>query len=190
MAYEVKNYSDLSGIPGFSETLLKNHFKLYEGYVANVNKLAVEIRAAEPGTPAFSEMRRRFGWEFNGMRLHELYFENLSKSAGPLEPGSRLAAQITRDFGSWSAWEKDFKALCSLRGVGWAVLFWDGRGRRLFNTWINEHDAGVLAGGVPVLVGDLFEHAFITDYGLNKADYVAAFLKAVDWAESSRRLEG
>src|SRR3970040_1862082 len=85
--YEAKNFDHLLGTPGFSDTLLKNHFTLYQGYVANTNKLADLLKTAEPGTPTYSEIRRRFGWEWNGMRLHELYFGNMKNGGSALGDG-------------------------------------------------------------------------------------------------------
>ena len=169
MEYKPKNFKKLLGIKGFSNTLLKNHFKLYEGYVKNTN---------------FPESKRRFGWEFNGMRLHELYFENLTKN--PKGP-KKILNKIKKNFKSYKNWEKDFKKTASMRGIGWVILYQDKD--KLFNTWINEHDVGHLAGCEPLLVLDVFEHAFITDYGLNKADYIKNFLKSVNWSIVEKRLK-
>lgn len=187
MPYQPIDYSNLIGTPGFSETLLKNHFKLYEGYVTNVNKVVDILEKSETGTPAFSELKRRFGWEFNGMRLHELYFGNMTKTPKQVEPSGKLADQIKADFGSVDNWKKAFAAVCGMRGIGWAALIYDSVGKKLFNVWINEHDAGYPAGSVPILLGDVFEHAYMVDYGLAKPDYVQAFLKAIDWAEAGTR---
>jgi Fe-Mn family superoxide dismutase len=189
MAYEAKNFSTLIGITGLSETLLKNHFKLYEGYVANTNKVLDMLKNSEIGSPAYAELKRRFGWEFNGMRLHELYFSNLSKNSQAFDLNSKLGKQIILDFGSFENWEKDFKGTCALRGIGWSVLFWDHDGKKLFNCWINEHDAGPLTGCAPILVGDVFEHAFMIDYGLNRADYIATFMKIIDWRKVVERFD-
>ncbi|MCJ7611453.1 MAG: Fe-Mn family superoxide dismutase [Candidatus Aminicenantes bacterium] len=192
MAYTAKDYSQLIGIPGFSETLLKNHFTLYQGYVTNTNKLldglAAMIKDGKPAAPEFAELKRRLGWEFNGMRLHELYFENLGgKSA--LNPNGKLAKKIAEDFGGFDLWEKDFRAVGAMRGIGWVVLYQDPVGGRLVNFWINEHDAGHPAGCVPLLVMDVFEHAFMIDYGLKRADYLEAFFKNIDWAAVEARLK-
>ena len=100
--YEAKDFSGILGTEGFSDTLLNNHFKLYQGYVANTNKVSDLLKSAEPGTPQYAEMKRRFGWEFNGMRLHEYYFGNISKEKKTLPEGSELYKKITRDFGSYA----------------------------------------------------------------------------------------
>jgi Fe-Mn family superoxide dismutase len=138
---------------------------------------------------SWSELKRRFGWEWNGMRLHEVYFGNLTKASRAPGRDAPLLESIRKDFGSRKAWEKEFRATGSLRGIGWAALVWDPLARRLFNVWIDEHDRGALAGCPLVLVMDLFEHAYLTDYGTKRADYIDAFLGAADWEEAGRRFE-
>jgi len=192
MAYTAKDYSKLIGLPGFSETLLKNHFTLYQGYVTNTNKvldtLAQMLKDGKTATPEFAELKRRLGWEFNGMRLHEHYFDNLGGKEA-LNQGGKLGKKISEDFGSYEAWEKDFKAVGTMRGIGWAVLYQDKVSGKLINFWINEHDAGHPAGCDPILVMDVFEHAYMIDYGLKRADYIEAFFKNIDWKAAEARLK-
>jgi Fe-Mn family superoxide dismutase len=191
MTYQAKDYSRLLGMAGFSETLLKNHFTLYQGYVTNTNKLldtlAQMAGEGKQGTPEFAELKRRLGWEFNGMRLHEYYFENLGGKEGLGREG-KLAKKIAESFGSTEAWEKEFRATGAMRGIGWVVLYQDLTNGRLINFWINEHDAGHPAGGMPILIMDVFEHAFMIDYGLKRADYIEAFFKNIQWGEVEKRL--
>jgi Fe-Mn family superoxide dismutase len=191
MAYAAKDYNKLLGMDGFSDTLLKNHFTLYQGYVNNTNKL-IEIfgqmlKEGKTGTPEFAELRRRLGWEFNGMRLHEYYFENLG-GKGSLEKSGNLSKRISEDFGSYEAWEREFKAVASMRGIGWAVLYQDSLSGKLLNFWINEHDVGHPAGCNPLLILDVFEHAFMIDYGLKRADYIEAFFRNIHWKAVEGRL--
>lgn len=192
MGYQAKDYSKLIGMEGFSETLLKNHFTLYQGYVTNANKLAEGLaqmlKDGKAATPEYAELKRRFGWEFNGMRLHEYYFENLGGKTG-LDKNSRLAKKLAEDFGSYEEWEKDFKAVGAMRGIGWAILYQDIQAGKLFNCWINEHDVGHLSGCYPILNMDVFEHAFMIDYGLKRPDYIAAFFKNIDWKAAESRLK-
>lgn len=191
MPYAAKDYSGLIGMEGFSDTLLKNHFTLYQGYVTNTNKvldaLDAMLKAGNVTTPEYAELKRRLGWEFNGMRLHELYFENLG-GKGALDPASPLAKKMTEDFGSYEAWEKDFRATGAMRGIGWAVLYQDSATGRLINFWINEHDVAHPAGCKPLLIMDVFEHAFMIDYGLKRAGYIEVFFKNINWEEVSGRL--
>ena len=190
--YTAKDFSKLIGMEGFSETLLKNHFTLYQGYVTNTNKildsLAQMLKEDKATTPEWAELKRRLGWEFNGMRLHEYYFENLGGKA-PLKKEGKLGKKLAEEFGSYETWEKAFKAVGSMRGIGWAVLYQDLTNGRLINFWINEHDVGHPAGCTPLLILDVFEHAFMIDYGLKRADYIAAFFKNINWAMVEGRLK-
>jgi Fe-Mn family superoxide dismutase len=184
IVYQAKDYARLTGTPGFSDTLLNNHFKLYQGYVKNVNTLLERLKAllseGKDRVPEYAELKRRFGWEFNGMRLHEYYFENLGGKK-PLDGKSALYKKISADFGAYDAWQQDFVSTGVMRGIGWVILYQDMQNGRLFNAWINEHDAGHLSGGKPLLVMDVFEHAFITDYQLDRAKYINVFFNAIDW---------
>lgn len=190
-AYEARKVDQLLGTTGFSDQLLKNHFTLYEGYVKNTNmlieRLAQLTAEGKPATPEYGELKRRFGWEFNGMRLHEHYFRNLVKGGTAFSSDSALAKKIDEDFGSFANWEKDFKSSGTMRGIGWVILAYDPCGKRLYNVWVNEHDLGYLAGSSPILVMDVFEHAFMIDYGLKRADYIEAFFKAIDWKKVESR---
>jgi Fe-Mn family superoxide dismutase len=192
MTYQAKDYTSLIGMEGFSQTLLQNHFTLYQGYVNNTNKLsdllAAMLKEDRTGSPEYSELKRRFGFEFNGMRLHEYYFGNLGGKA-PLDKSGSLAKKLADAYGSYDAWEKDFRATGAIRGIGWVILYQDDVSGWLFNQWINEHEVGHMAGCRPILVMDVFEHAFMTDYGLKRADYIAAFLKNVNWEAVEGRLQ-
>jgi superoxide dismutase, Fe-Mn family len=191
MAYEAKDYGRLLGMEGFSDTLLNNHFTLYKGYVTNTNKvsdaLAGMLKEGKTATPEYAELKRRFGWEFNGMRLHEYYFENLGGKA-PIGKDSKLGKLLAANFGTYDSWLQDFKGTASMRGIGWTILYQDVSGGRLFNQWINEHDAGHPSGCQPILILDVFEHAFLTDYGLKRADYIEAFLKNINWPAVDARI--
>jgi Fe-Mn family superoxide dismutase len=154
---------------------------LYQGYVTNTNKAAELAKMLAAGTSEYAEVKRRFGWEFNGMRLHEQYFGNMSNGGNPLDKESELMKKIAEEFGSYEKWENDFKATGAMRGIGWVILYYDKCSKRLFNCWINEHDVGHLTGCKPLLVMDVFEHAYMTDYGLKRAEYIYAFFKNVDW---------
>jgi Fe-Mn family superoxide dismutase len=191
MAYTAKDYGRLVGMEGFSETLIKNHFTLYQGYVTNTNKLletlAAMAKEGKIGTPEYAELKRRMGFEFNGMRLHEYYFENLGGKAA-LDKAGKLGKKLAEDFGSHENWEKDFKGTGAMRGIGWAILYQDNVAGRLMNQWINEHETGHLAGATPILVLDVFEHAFMIDYGLKRADYIEAFFRNVNWSTAESRL--
>ena len=192
MSYTAKDYSQLLGMAGFSDTLLKNHFTLYQGYVANTNKvlelLDAMLKDGKQATPEFAELKRRLGWEFNGMRLHELYFGNLGGDGDPSK-APKLAQKVTAQFGSIEACVADFQATATMRGIGWVVVYQDTESGLIINQWINEHDVGLPAGCNPILVLDVFEHAFMIDYGLKRADYIAAFMNNLKWEAVEARLK-
>jgi len=190
MPYTAKDYTTLIGMAGFSETLLKNHFTLYQGYVTNTNKVLDTLdqmaKDGKAATPEFAELKRRLGWEFNGMRLHEYYFENLGGKSG-IDKNGKLIKKMTDSFGSYEGWEKDFRATGAMRGIGWTVLYQDPASGRLINFWVNEHDVSHPAGCNPLLIMDVFEHAFMIDYGLKRADYIEAFFKNINWGTVESR---
>jgi len=192
MPYAAKDFNNLIGMKGFSETLLKNHFTLYQGYVNNTNKvldtLGAMLKEGKTATPEYAELKRRFGFEFDGMRLHEYYFGNLGGD-GSLNKTGKLGKKLADEFGSYEAWEKDFKSTGTMRGIGWAILYQDNMSGRLVNVWINEHEVGHPAGCAPLLIMDVFEHAFMIDYGLKRADYVEAFFQNIKWGEVEARLK-
>jgi len=191
MTYEAKNFENLLGTTGLSDDLMKTHFTLYQGYVTNTNKLVETLssllKEGKGNTPEFAELKRRFGWEFNGMRLHEYFFSEISKESKELNKDSELYKKIEQDFASYENWASDFKATATMRGIGWIILYYDRMNDKMFNSFINEHDTGHLAGCAPILVLDVFEHAYMKDYGTKKADYIEAFFKIINFEKVEKR---
>lgn len=188
--YKPKDYTHLIGMQGFSDEILKMHFTLYEKYVANTNMLN-DLLMEYFGKSAdyqFQALKRRYAWEFDGMRLHEYYFDNLGGKS-PLDGNSALYRRLERDFGSFQKWKDDFISTGMMRGIGYSILYLDPETGRLFNIWIDEHDLGHLAGGKPILVMDVFEHAYMPQYGLDRAKYIEAFFKNINWEVVSSRLQ-
>jgi len=191
--YVVKNFDKLLGkIQGLNDDLLKMHFKLYQGYVNNTNTLLKKIQELdekkENRTPDYAGLKRMLGWEFDGMLLHEYYFENLGGTE-PLAKDDPLMKQIETDFGSFDKWKDDFTATGLIRGIGWVVTYVEPNQGRLINEWINEHDVGHLSGAKPLLVMDVFEHAYITQFGLERAKYIDIFHNNTDWFVVSKRFQ-
>ncbi|MHB8633079.1 MAG: superoxide dismutase [Thermoplasmatota archaeon] len=179
--YHAKTYERLIGTPGFSEEMLRAHFKLYEGYVTHTNQ-ALQLLATGTLDPyAAGEVRRRLGWEWNGMRLHELYFDGMVSGGQELGRESQLRKAVTAQWTSFEQWWKRFQGVAGARGIGWAVLYYDPTGNHLVNAWVTEHDGGHLAGCAPIVVLDLFEHAYMRDYGLDRGPYLEAYAQAIDW---------
>lgn len=187
MTYENKKFEELLGLNGLSDVMLKNHFSLYDGYVKNVNLMIELSKTLKVGSVEYNEVRRRFGWEWNGMKMHELYFENISKTSKNITAGGEFEKALIASFGSYEDWLTDFKALGLTRGIGWAVLLKDKVSGALMNIWIGEHDMGHLANEEILLVMDVWEHAYMTDYGIKRADYIESFLKVIDWSVVEKR---
>jgi len=190
--YEAKTYT-LQGLQGISQEQLEQHYKLYQGYVNNTNilneKLAAFVSAGQVGSPEYAELKRRFGFEYSGMRLHEYYFGNMQANGGTLEVSSKLAQQMNEQFGSYTAWEADFKATGMMRGIGWAVLFQDPHTGRLQNFWLSDHENGYPAGFSPILVMDVWEHAYTVDYKPTERKlYIDAFFNNINWQAAASRL--
>jgi Fe-Mn family superoxide dismutase len=188
--YEAKNFDHLIGhVDGLNDDLLKMHFKLYQGYVKNTNTLLDKLRSLklEGNASEFAGFKHMLGWEFDGMLLHEYYFENLGGGKQTLNADDPLMKKIVADFGSYDTWKDDFVATGAMRGIGWAILYREPKMGRLVNTWINEHDLGNLAGGTPLLVMDVFEHAYITQFGLDRAQYIKVYFNNIDWKVVSER---
>lgn len=189
---------NLHGLRGISDRTLETHFALYEGYVKAVNELNGHIfdflkdgKVDQEEMPAFSELTRRLGFEYNGMVLHEQYFGNL-KPGGSDHPGphSVFAQAAEGTFGSFERWKSAFSSVGMLRGVGWAVCYLNPASGQLTNQWISLHEHGNVSGFVPVLVMDVWEHAYLLDYKPSeRAAYIEAFFSNVDWKAAELRLQ-
>lgn len=185
----------LAGLHGISDQTLQVHFGLYEGYVKNTNLLneqineAVQAGKAAGADPGFAELTRRLGFEYNGMRLHEYYFDNLAVNGSGAHDKGPLAQAIEQNFGSVEVWKKAFSAVGSMRGVGWAIAYFDPANGRISNHWITLHEEGNVSGLVPLLVMDVWEHAFLLDYKpADRPKYIESFFANVDWNKVAARL--
>jgi Fe-Mn family superoxide dismutase len=196
--YRVQRF-ELSELNGISDQTLNMHFKLYEGYVKETNNLTEKIseflsdgRLDQEEMPAYSELKRRLGFEYNGMKLHEYYFSNLTRDGGgDPERSSAFIKATTASFGGYKRWKVDFVGVGKMRGVGWAICYHDPASGRLSNHWVTLHEIGTIAGFNPVLVMDVWEHAFLLDYQpAERSKYIEAFFSNVDWSAAESRLQG
>jgi Fe-Mn family superoxide dismutase len=192
-SYVERDFKHLHGLTGISDKTLEIHLGLYAGYVKNTNLLyerVIELtETGKSGTPEYSELKRRYGFEYNGMRLHEYYFGNLKPGGSELKESSKLGKQLAQVYSGLDVWRNDFSKVGAMRGVGWAVLFQDPFTKVLSNHWITLHEEGNIAGFVPVLVMDVWEHAFLLDYKPSeRPKYIEAFFSNVDWAAVESRL--
>jgi superoxide dismutase, Fe-Mn family len=196
-SYQPRQFN-LSGLKGISDQTLEMHFKLYEGYIKETNKLTEKIsefladgKVDQDEMPAYSELTRRLGFEYNGMVLHEYYFENMKKD-GTGDPGQTTSffKAAAESFGSYDIWKADFVGVGKMRGVGWAICYQNPANGRLSNHWITLHETGNVSGFAPVLVMDVWEHAFILDYKpAERPKYIEAFFSNIDWAAVEGRLK-
>jgi len=195
-AFFQPQHFNLSGLQGISDETLEMHFKLYEGYVKETNSLMEKLDQLSQGKEmreedrlTFGELTRRLGFEYNGMVLHEHYFGNLKREGGEPQRGSAFVAAVVRRFGSYEAWRTDFITIGKMRGVGWIICYQDPTRNRLSNHWVTLHEVGNIAGFKPILVMDVWEHAFLLDYKPEeRAKYIDAFFSNIDWKTVEQRL--
>lgn len=191
--YEAKTFN-IPEVEGISRKTMEEHIGLYQGYVKNFNAVTAEAMAlmpeAEKHAHAISELWRRRSFEFDGMRLHEHYFSQLEGGPQQLDPKSLFSEQIRKEFPMEGEGQPQLllKNIASMRGPGWAVLYWDTVGKCFQSAFIGEQHMGHFA-TLPILVAlDVWEHAFLLDYGAaGKGKYVEAFLKAVNWSVIEKR---
>jgi superoxide dismutase, Fe-Mn family len=196
-SYQAKQFN-LSGLNGISDRTLEMHFKLYEGYVKETNNLTEKIseflkdgKVDQEEVPAYSELTRRLGFEYNGMVLHEYYFGNMKRDgSGDPEKSSAFFRAAEASFGSYDIWKADFVGIGKMRGVGWAICYENPANGRLSNHWISLHETGNVAGFNPVLVMDVWEHAFLLDYKpAERPKYIESFFSNIAWNVCDERLK-
>jgi len=177
---------NIGALKGISAKNIKEHLKLYAGYVKHTNliveKIGEYMADSEKNAYVIGELQRRFGFEFNGMRNHEYYFKSLEGGDKPLPVSSKLKMAIEKQAPSFDMWLGGFKALAMTRGVGWAVLYFDKQTDQLMQTWVDEQHLGQLNGLNWILGIDMWEHAYVYDYPTSeKKKYVEAFLDNLNW---------
>lgn len=184
--YEARKFN-LPALPGISEKQIAVHLALYEGYVKHTNVLRQQIadlEAADKEKHAYAimEVRRRLGFEFNGMRMHEFYFSQLEGGAKEHTPGSALEQAVAEKYGSWDQFIAHMTAVAMSRGIGWSILYFDTVAKTPHVAWVSDHEIGQL-GSLPVMLAlDMWEHAYMVDYvPADKKQYVEAFFKNLNW---------
>ncbi len=186
MRFEIKEFN-IRSLQGISEKSITEHLKLYAGYVKHTN-LILEIiseteRNSEKNIYTLNELNRRFSFEFNGMRLHEYFFNALSGEAKEINSGSKLYKEISSQFGDFTKWFTEFKSISLTRGIGWSLLCYDAESKLLKNIWVSEHEIGNIAGLKVILALDMWEHSYLMDYiPSEKKNYIDAFFSNINWA--------
>ncbi len=192
--YTQKDFTHLLGLAGFSDTMITNHLTLYAGYVTNANKVIGLLDTVEKGGYEYGELKRRLGWEVNGIKLHEMYFENMcnqnsgQKESSSFENNEKIKSEILEAYGSFDEYKSSLKRNGMTRGIGWVLLIKDNDTNKVFHTWVGEHNVGNIINAKILMVMDCWEHAYITDYGIKRADYIESFTNAIDWKIVESRL--
>jgi Fe-Mn family superoxide dismutase len=189
--YTEKKFS-ISELKGISSKTIEEHLKLYSGYVKHANLISEKIKEMsadiEKNTYAIGELQRRFGFEFDGMRNHEYYFEQFEGGAQTLTSDSKFKAKIECEWESFDAWLSRFKAIAMTRGIGWAIIYFDDRTQSLVQTWVEEQHLGHLTGLKVILALDMWEHSYMLDYAPSeKKKYVESFFENLNWSVIEER---
>ncbi|MEK7505603.1 MAG: Fe-Mn family superoxide dismutase [Patescibacteria group bacterium] len=191
--YSPRQFS-LPELKGISGKQLEVHLKLYQGYVTHTNllreKLTEMSEDKEKNAYAIAELRRRFAFEFDGMRMHEYYFEQWEVGPKTADSDSSLSKVVSEKYGSWDRFISHFEEVALSRGIGWTILYYDPVGKTPHISWVTDHELGHLAGLPVILALDMWEHAFMADYmPADKKKYIAAFFENINWDVPEKRLE-
>lgn len=187
--YRAKDYAYLiEKMPKFDKKILEIHFQLYQGYVTNVNELNKMLKAGKGDPFTIQAIKRRYGWEYDGMVLHQLYFDNLGGDGG-LATDSPLYKKISFQFGSFVRWKQQIMQMALTRGIGWVILYWNPENDELVNAWVEEHSTGPLISNIPLLVIDLWEHAYLCQFGLNRKEYINTVMGYINWDVVHQRMK-
>jgi Fe-Mn family superoxide dismutase len=181
----------IGALTGISEKTIEEHLKLYAGYVKHANLIMThEEELSNPpagGSEKYAyelaEIQRRFGFEWGGIRNHEVYFSLLEGGATPINPASALYTKIIAQWSSWETFITRMKLMAMTRGVGWAMLYYDEKTDMLLPGWIDEQHLGQLADCRLIFALDMWEHSYVADYQPSgKKQYVEDFFTNVNWS--------
>ncbi|TSC61297.1 MAG: superoxide dismutase, Fe-Mn family [Parcubacteria group bacterium Gr01-1014_107] len=183
--YEEQKFN-IPPLKGISQKNIEEHLKLYSGYVKHTNLILEKIaelgRDREANVYTIGELRRRLGFEFDGMRNHEYYFKSFERGSVALSEKSPLRKAVASEFGDFEDWLLEFKHMAATRGIGWAFVYYDRGAERLLNAWIDEQHLGHLTGLSPVLALDMWEHSYVYDYQPSgKKQYIEDFFENLNW---------
>lgn len=186
---------NLPSLKGISTKTVEEHLKLYSGYVKNTNLILEKItelnKDLDKNTYLLGEINRRFGFEYNGMRNHEVYFSSLEGGPSPITANGLLEKSIIETWGSYEAWLAEFKTIALTRGIGWAMLYYDRKENRLLNAWVDEQHLGQLQDCTLVLALDMWEHSYVADYQPSgKKTYIEDFFANLNWVKIEENLKG
>jgi Fe-Mn family superoxide dismutase len=183
---------EIPELQGISKKSIEEHLGLYAGYVKNFNAIQAELakHMSENNPHTLAELQRRLSFEFGGMRLHEYYFAHLEGGAKELNPGTELGRRVEEQFGGAEGLKKLMKNIGSMRGPGWAILYYDKKSGQLLTGFSGEQHQGHFVTLPIILALDVWEHTYILDYGAaGKGKYIDAFLANLNWENAERNFE-
>jgi Fe-Mn family superoxide dismutase len=189
--YEAKKFTTIREMEGFSEKMMTDHYKLYEGYVKKANEILEKLKTVDSSTAnaTYSELRElklEFAFAVGGVKNHEIYFEHLGGKGG--KPDGLMEELIAKNFGSFETWATDVKQTgLAARGWVWTAFDWDTK--TLFNYLGDSQSTFPIWNATPLVALDVYEHAYLTDYGINRGAYIDAFFKALDWNVVEERVK-
>ena len=190
--YEAKQFESINGVEGLSERLMKDHYKLYEGYIKKANEITEKLKTVDLTTAnaTYSDLRAlKLGYSFavDAIKSHELYFTNLSGQGANKggQPSGWLGSAIEKQFGSFENWRADMKAT-GIAARGWVWLAFDWQNGSLFNYLGDQHDGFPIWHATPLVALDVYEHAYMMEYGVARADYIEAFFKNLNWEQAEQ----
>ncbi|MEK7106266.1 MAG: Fe-Mn family superoxide dismutase [Patescibacteria group bacterium] len=182
----------IPSLAGISEKTIEEHLKLYAGYGKNANGIIEKMATINSETDPYiaGELFRRFSFEYNGMRNHEVYFSSLEGGPTPLNPESVFGKRLLELFGSYETFVKEFTALALTRGIGWAMLWYDKKQDSFLASWVDEQHLGQLQGCTPLIALDMWEHSYVADYQPSgKKQYVEDFFRNLNWSVAEKYFE-
>ncbi len=191
MTYTVKEDIKPTGLNGISDDQIADHWNLYVAYVNQSNALKKELEElrleGKASSFAYADRRRRFGFEFAGMTLHEFYFANLKSDIELNEEGA-FAQAVKKSFGSLEAWKEDFTNTGKTRSIGWAICYMDPETGDLNNHFVQLHEEGNIPSFHPIVVMDVWEHAYMVDHKAGgRPAYIESVMSNINWEKVEHR---
>ena len=172
----------------------QNHLELYQNYIKGFNQSNVKLDTvnkseANGGHSEFRSLKIDETYNMNGVYLHELYFANIGDNASNIQMDSLSFMRLTRDFGSFDEWQKDFLACCNASQNGWAITYLNTYTQTYMNAMIDGHTHNIPFGSIPVIVMDVWQHAYYRDYLKDVNTYSRAMMKQLKWTVIEERIK-